>query len=492
MPSGVHFSVDMKKLIFRVIKFVENEKTGPSIPLYNCNARLVAMLGISEGALLKLKKELTAAQNAEEQEYRPPRLRSQSKVRPVSKLKRRSSSLGLSSASIVVPEPEPTKKRSGRVPIKLSEQADSEIRFQFHALLAENIYPNTDNLLERLHQLHNDFPVQSKTTLRRHLHRIGFSYKSTTKVKIPLDNICFVAQRAKFFRKMDELRDANALVFFHDESWINSGTEKTSIWVDNDGKGRIKKNEGKGNSFNLILELKTKCDVLGSRIAISAMMNIDGIHLPTVDIFTCSKDHSVNSEYFLKWIETAAFRLRTDNGPQRRICIVIDNAPWHCELVDSCKPVKRSWKKDKIKQWLNNRSIHFDPLWSKAELLEIASVNRPMKRYKVNEIAMEFNVEIVRLPVRHCCLNPIELCWANLKEYVRKGNTRFQLTDVRELAAQFIASYDGDTATKVIKRTQEIENKFKIADRHMEENIEPMLDDEESSEESDVVSSDDE
>ncbi|CAF4594565.1 unnamed protein product [Rotaria sp. Silwood2] len=345
MPSGVHFSVDMKKLIFRVIKFVENEKTGPSIPLYNCNARLVAMLGISEGALLKLKKELTAAQNAEEQEYRPPRLRSQSKVRPVSKLKRRSS------ASIVVPEPEPTKKRSGRVPIKLSEQADSEIRFQFHALLAENIYPNTDNLLERLHQLHNDFPVQSKTTLRRHLHRIG---------------------------------------------------------------------------------------------------------------------------------------------PQRRICIVIDNAPWHCELVDSCKPVKRSWKKDKIKQWLNNRSIHFDPLWSKAELLEIASVNRPMKRYKVNEIAMEFNVEIVRLPVRHCCLNPIELCWANLKEYVRKGNTRFQLTDVRELAAQFIASYDGDTATKVIKRTQEIENKFKIADRHMEENIEPMLDDEESSEESDVVSSDDE
>ncbi|CAF3764786.1 unnamed protein product [Rotaria sp. Silwood1] len=290
MTSGVHFSVDMKKLIFRVIKFVENEKTGLSIPLYNCNARLVAMLGISEGALLKLKKELTAAQNAEEQEYRPPRLRSQSKVRPVSKLKRRSSSLGLSSAPIVVPEPEPTKKRSGRVPIKLLEQADSEIRFQFHALLAENIYPNTDYLLERLHQLHNDFTVQSKTTLRRHLHRIGFSYKSNA---------------------------------------------------------------------------------------------------------------------------------------------------------------------------------------------------------KVNEIAMEFKVEIVRLPVRHCCFNPIELCWADLKEYVRKGNTRFQLTDVRELAAQFIASYDGDVATKVIKRTQEIENKFKIADRYIEENIEPMLDGEESSDESDVVSSND-
>lgn len=138
------------------------------------------------------------------------------------------------------------------------------------------------------------------------------------------------------------------------------------------------------------------------------MMNTDGIHLPTVDIFTCFKDLSVNSEYFIKWIETAAFRLRADNGmmylfcyiclcnisvshkigPQRRICIVIDNAPWHCELIDSCKPVKRSWNKDKIKQWLNNRSIDFDPLWSKAELLEIASVNRPKKRYKVTIIQL--------------------------------------------------------------------------------------------------------
>ncbi|CAF3391281.1 unnamed protein product [Rotaria socialis] len=177
------------------------------------------------------------------------------------------------------------------MPIKLSEQADSEIKFQLHALLAENIYPNIDNLLDRLYQLHNDFPVHSKTTFRRHLHRISFSYKSPA---------------------------------------------------------------------------------------------------------------------------------------------------------------------------------------------------------KVNEIAVEFDVEIVRLPVRHCCLNPTELCWANLKDYVRKGNTRFQLTNVRELASQFITSYDGGAATKVIKRTQKIQNKFKIADRYVEENIEPMLDDEESSEESDVVSSDDE
>ncbi|CAF4809916.1 unnamed protein product, partial [Rotaria sp. Silwood2] len=80
-----------------------------------------------------------------------------------------------------------------------------------------------------LHAAHDDFPIQSKTTLRRNLHRIGFRYKSTTKVKIPLDHVSFVAQRAKFYRKIDELRMADALIFYHDESWLNVGEEKRSI-----------------------------------------------------------------------------------------------------------------------------------------------------------------------------------------------------------------------------------------------------------------------
>ena len=129
----------------------------------------------------------------------------------------------------------------------LSKQADSEIRYQFQLLLSEKIYPTTTtNIHERLHTVHDDFPIQSKTTLRRHLHRIGFRYKSTTKVKIPLDYVSFVAQCAKFYRKIDELRMNDALIFYHDESWLYVGEEKRSIWVDNEGRGRIRKNDGKG------------------------------------------------------------------------------------------------------------------------------------------------------------------------------------------------------------------------------------------------------
>ena len=65
------------------------------------------------------------------------------------------------------------------------------------------------------------------------MHRFGFSYKKTSKVKVAFDNNYFVAQRVFYFRKLDELRKAGALVMFHDdETWVNIGEEKMSIWID--------------------------------------------------------------------------------------------------------------------------------------------------------------------------------------------------------------------------------------------------------------------
>ena len=54
---------------------------------------------------------------------------------------------------------------------------------------------------------------------------------------------------------------------------------------------------------------------------------------------------------------------------------------------------------------------------------------------------MSYNVEIIDVPVKHRYLSPIELCWTNLKNSIRKSNIIFRMTDVRDLAAEFIAGY---------------------------------------------------
>ncbi len=122
--------------------------------------------------------------------------------------------------------------------------------------MAEKIYPTVSILLERLLAAHSDFPIRSETSLRRHMHRLSFSYQKTRKVNLALDDNTFVAQRASYFRKLTDLRQSGALIMYHDETWVNVSEEERSILIDDTGRGRIRKGDGKGMaigaSFNIL------------------------------------------------------------------------------------------------------------------------------------------------------------------------------------------------------------------------------------------------
>ena len=62
---------------------------------------------------------------------------------------------------------------------------------------------------------------------------------------------------------------------------------------------------------------------------------------------------------------------------------------------------------------------------------------------------MEYDVQIVQLPIKHCALNPIELAWAQFKAYVRTNNNE-------------------DTSVRFIEHARK-------ADNFMEEEMEPNL-----------------
>jgi hypothetical protein len=57
MPTGCEYSQKEKQLIFNVINFLESEKNGWKISLYNVNERLEAMLRIPVRSVERLKSE---------------------------------------------------------------------------------------------------------------------------------------------------------------------------------------------------------------------------------------------------------------------------------------------------------------------------------------------------------------------------------------------------------------------------------------------------
>ena len=87
------------------------------------------------------------------------------------------------------------------------------------------------------------------------MKKLGFVYKRTCKVIVPLDSPSFMAARARYFAALDKLRTERSKIFWHDETWCNKNEEKTFIWTDGTtGKGRLRHSDGKGSVSTLVTD----------------------------------------------------------------------------------------------------------------------------------------------------------------------------------------------------------------------------------------------
>ncbi|CAF1542680.1 unnamed protein product [Rotaria sordida] len=163
--------------------------------------------------------------------------------------------------------------------------------------------------------------------------------------------------------------------------------KKTVVWFDDRGYGGLRNSERKGQ-----------------RLAISALLSLNGFHLRFLDIFKCAEVHSM------------------DNNPK-----------WHYKLAPESEPSKRAWKKQLIADWLTAQKIKYKPYMTKVELMQLVFTHLPPKEFIVDKVATKYNIEIVRIPVKHCVSNPIELGWAGLKNYVQQQNVRFRLDNIEQL-----------------------------------------------------------
>ena len=112
--------------------------------------------------------------------------------------------------------------------------------------------------------------------------------------------------------------------------------------------------------------------------------------------------------------------------------IVMDNAPYHSRRKEEY-PVQ-SWTKKKMVEWLDTKAIPYPEKCLKSDIWSIVKRHRPdQPEYHVDETAKQSGHEVVRLPVAHCELNPIEMAWSQVKHFIRTHNTKFTLTEMERL-----------------------------------------------------------
>ena len=265
-----------------------------------------------------------------------------------------------------------------------------------------------------------------RTMLRLLLKELGFKYKKVDDRRYYYEQPHIIEQRRSYLCKMRQNRIDKKTVVFLDETWANAHDGKDLAWVEDDAVtggtlGGVRCPSGKGK----------RLIILGAGSEMGWIPN-------TTLIFQSKKDtgdyhDEMTGEHFEEWFREKLL----PNIPPNSL-IAMDNASYHSRIGEVLP--KASWTKSKMYEWLVYYNVTFSPHMTKKQLFPIIqdSVKRMglnnSNKYIVDEMAHEAGHEVVRLPVAHCTLNPIELAWAQVKGHIKANTSRFTLDEVEDLA----------------------------------------------------------
>lgn len=211
----------------------------------------------------------------------------------------------------------------------------------------------------------------------------------------------------------------------------------------------------------------------GKRLIVCHIGSDDGFVPEALWAFESKKTGDYHEEMdgksFEKWFENILPKL--DNN----CVVVLDNAPYHFRKLEKI-PTTAS-RKTAIQDWLRSKSIQFEETLLKVELLAIVNEHRKKyDKYVIDEMAKAQNKIVLRLPPYHCELNPIELIWAEIKNFVAEHNTTFKFADMKTIFHNAIATVTTEKWKKCIDHVQQkVEQNMWKLDNIIEHKIEQLV-----------------
>ena len=225
------------------------------------------------------------------------------------------------------------------------------------------------------------------------------------------------------------------------------------MWVGSDGRGGFKHAVGKGPRLIIVHA--------GGEAGWTSKTDL----IFRVKSKTGDYHHEMNSEHFLEWFEN---QLCT-HIPAGSL-IVLDNASYHNTQTEKI-PTMSSRKSD-MQSWLSNHSIAYEVSDLKADLMAKITNAKPIKQFETDLIAEKFTHRVLRLPVAHPELNPIEFAWSVVKGYVNK---KFTLKEIEELVPQGISQVTPQMWKKFCDHTVKVEEEYWKKDGLVEDIVEEIL-----------------
>lgn len=300
-------------------------------------------------------------------------------------------------------------------------------------------------------ELDADIP---KTTLWRALNRWGFAHGEGRRRNSLRERDRIILARREYLRAKLANRNGDGTLkrpeVYLDETFVNQNHSCRFTWFLEEDGPLVNKPSGVGPRLIVVHAVAEKGWIDGALLVFEAKKRTGDYH------------GQMNWENFSRWFKD---QLLPNIEPGS--IVVLDNAGYHNVLAGETSPNK-SCTKGQLQKWLTRNKYPWREDMLKSELLDLCKRFAPAPEYKLDLIAEKRGVTILRTPPYHPELQPIETCWAVVKNHMAE-NCDFTMAGLRKRLPAAFAKVTPDTCKGIIEKVFEQELKYWTEDEKLDE-----------------------
>ena len=296
----------------------------------------------------------------------------------------------------------PTVEAQCKPPYRIQAPWEKVIRQRIRALNRQGSHVSVRTLL---HWLSEHYEGMNPATLWRALQRMGFVYgPSRSKSALRERDDVLIARREYLRTKLANRSPHGGTVrpeVYLDESSVNVHHSTPRTWYFAEEGPWVEKPSGHGPRLILVHAVTTDGWVEGAQLVFQAKQRTGDYH------------GQRNFENFGKWFAESLL----PHIPAASL-IMMDNAPYHNVYIDGAFSPTSATPKSALQPWLQqHHPASYQPTMIQAELRALCRQLCPKPQYELDRLAEARGHRILRTPQYHPELQPIEACWAVVKNH---------------------------------------------------------------------------
>jgi hypothetical protein len=352
--------------------------------------------------------------------------------------------------------PDSLPKTRGRPEYTIHQSLLPVVRQYIRSQNLKGRHVSVDLVRKHLTKINPDYNFPT-TTLWRTLSRWGFTYGTGKRRSALKERDYVILARRRYLRQKRLNRKPDSSLVrpevYLDETFINKNHSNQFTWYFDEDGPDVNKPAGKGERLIVVNAITLDGWVNNAQLVFEAKKRTGDYH------------GQMDWGNFSRWFAEQLL----PNIPENSI-IIMDNASYHNTTEESTFP-KSNARKENIRKWLDDKGIPWGEDLLKAELYALCKSFEPKPEYKIDKIAEAAGHSILRTPQYHPELQPIEMCWGVMKNYMAK-HCDFTLRKFRNNLPLAFSQVTSKTCQKMIAKTVAEENKYWEEDGEIDVNQE--------------------